>query len=153
MLVTVYREHVGVIAVMLRNGPNTKGRKELPLVQHEPEHTRQLLARNDGQELPLAVPALAEALEVFTELGAVPDEPRHAALEAGQTVHEVGLERLHREERDQPDQRPYPHRALLPRWDMQHVVEEAVFVVPELDAFAATVVHRVRDEHEVLEEL
>src|ERR1700756_2317001 len=36
---------------------------------------------------------------------------------------------------------------------MEHVIVEAVLLIPELNAFAATVVHCVSNVHEMLEEL
>ena len=75
-------------------------------------------------------------------------------LKPGSRSTMLGLERLHREERDQAD-----HRADLQReWagaagQVEHVVVEAVLVVPEADPLAAEVVHGVRDVDEVLEEL
>src|SRR6516225_1330729 len=41
----------------------------------------------------------------------------------------------------------------VPVGEMEHVIVETVFLVPKFDAFAATVVHRVRDMNEMFEEL
>ena len=57
------------------------------------------------------------------------------------------------EQRNQPDHRAQPHGDLLSGRHGQHVVEEIVLIVPEPDALAAHVGHRVGDVEEVLEEL
>ena len=52
-----------------------------------------------------------------------------------------------------PDQRADPERRGRPVRQLESVVEEAVLLVPELDARAADVAHGVRDVDEVLQEL
>ena len=57
-------------------------------------------------------------------------EPLEPAAERAVALERVGLERLHREQRDQPDQRADPQRHPLVVRRVQDVVEEAVFLVP-----------------------
>ena len=80
-------------------------------------------------------------------------EPVKAALETGQLLEQVRLERLDGQQRDQADQRAdleAHHPAVR---ELQNVVEEAVLLIPEGDPLAADVVHRAGDVEEVLEVL
>ena len=90
---------------------------------------------------------------MVAQLGAVLQEPFHPARELRQALQDVRLERLDREERDQSHHGPHLERRRVAVRQVQHVVEEAVLLVPQLDAFAGDVVHRARDVDEVLEEL
>ena len=85
--------------------------------------------------------------------GRCSDEPLQATSEAGQPLESSRLERFDGEERDQPHHRAHLQRRVLAVGHVQHVVEEPVVIVPETDAVAAVVAHRVRDVQEVLPEL
>src|SRR2546422_6292213 len=82
----------------------------------------------------------------------VVDEPLYPALEAGQLVDDLGLERLNGEQRDQPHQRAHLDSGVL-AVGVEHVVKESVLLVPQAQALAAEIVHSVGDVDEVLEEL
>src|SRR5581483_6258160 len=56
------------------------------------------------------------------------------------------------EERNQADERTNLQVVMIAAREMQNIVVEAVLVVPELDTFAAPVVHGVGDVNEVFEE-
>src|SRR5213596_2364410 len=89
---------------------------------------------------------------MLAELRVVVDEPLHPSLEAVELLHDLRLERLDREERDEPHHRAHLERTIV-TVGVEHVVVEAVALVPEVDAFAAEVVHCVGDVDEVFEEL
>src|SRR6516225_7615660 len=81
------------------------------------------------------------------------EEPFQTCLELRQGIQEVWLNRLHREERDKPDQRTDSQRDMRVIWHMQYVVEELILLVPQRDALSPKVVERVGNVEEVLEEL
>ena len=80
------------------------------------------------------------------------DEPLHAVLEPRQAVHEFGIERLDREQRNQADHRTDLHMCRFPVRQVQHVIEETVLTIPQLDFLAADVVHGAADIDEMFEE-
>ena len=77
------------------------------------------------------------------QVGPVVDEPLHPPLESGQTIQQLRLQRVHREQRNQPDHRSHPQRKRCAVRQVQDVVEEAVLFVPQLDTVAAQLFHRV----------
>ena len=78
------------------------GERNSCLVQHVAEHARQLGLGHHREEPPdLAVRAV-RLDDVIGEIRPVVDEPLHAPLEPGQAIDLLGLERLDREQRDQP---------------------------------------------------
>src|SRR5215510_7910055 len=89
---------------------------------------------------------------MLAELGAIFDEPLHAALETRQFVDRLGIEGFHREQRNQSDHRAHCERAALAVGQAEHVVKKPILIIPELDVFAAKVVHRAANIDEVLEE-
>src|SRR5262249_8469001 len=113
----------------------------------------QLLAAHDRQEPAYSTPGLLHDLQMLSELWPVPDEPLQTALEPGQLLDDVRLQGLHREQRNETDQRPDPHVLALAAWKMENMVEHAVRLVPDTHPRAARVVHGVSDLNEVLEEL
>ena len=78
------------------------------------------------------------------------DDHRH---QPGKARDGIRLDHRRCAERQQADQRPHlqTHRPAVGQ--PQHVVEEAVLLVPHLVAMLAATVHRVGDPHEVLDEL
>ena len=63
MLHSVHIEHVGMIAVELRQRANSVGREKLALVQHELENAAQLVGIGDGQQSSFAhAPSLHAAM-------------------------------------------------------------------------------------------
>ena len=91
------------------------------------------------------------------QVGPVLDEPVHAAAERRRACPSAsGSSVCDGEQRDQADQRADPQRDAAVVRRVQHVVEEAVLLVPEVVPFAAVLTaaaHRVRDVEEVLPEL
>ncbi len=66
---------------------------------------------------------------------------------------DVSFEHRGRAERQQTDQRPHFQAHRLAVREPQQIVEEPVLLVPHLVVVLADAVHRVRDPHEVLDEL
>src|ERR1022692_119469 len=90
---------------------------------------------------------------VLRELWPVLEKPARAAPEGRKALHGVRLERRDRKERTETDHRTHAHGEALARRSAHDVVVEAVRVVPEAHVRPGDMVHRVRDEQEVLEEL
>ena len=123
------------------------------LVEHDAQNRPQLIGVHDREQPALGLPLGAHAGDVAGEVRTVVDEPFEPALEAGKPVEQLRLERFDGKERNQADHRPDLQRAALAVRQVQDVVEEAVLVVPQRQAVAAAVVHRVGDVEEVLPEL
>ena len=74
-------------------------------------------------------------------------------LKSGERLEELGLDRLDRQQGDQPDQRADLERDELAGVEMEHVVEELVLLVPQRHDLDADAIERAGDVQEVLEEL
>ena len=116
------------------------------------EHPAQPVGVDDRQQPALALAGHVQLEDVAAQVGAVLLEPPHAGAEVGQAVEDLGLERLHREQGDEADDRPDAD-GRLHAVEGQHVVEEPVVLVPQRHPVVADVVHGVGDGEEVLEEL
>src|SRR5712691_12528736 len=81
------------------------------------------------------------------------NEPLHAALEAGEAINDFRFERLDGEKRDESNHGADLKKMLLSVGQLQHVVKEAVLVVPKRAPAEAKIVHGTRNVNEVLEEL
>src|SRR6185437_104060 len=92
-------------------------------------------------------------LDVSAEIWPIFDEPLHAMLKPGKAINQLRVQRFDSEKRDQSDERPNLERIGLSIRKMQHVIEESIFLVPELDFFPTDVVHGSADVDEVLKEL
>src|SRR5262249_48360994 len=73
--------------------------------------------------------------------------------EVWQPLQHVWFNRLHGEQRHQAHKRTDLQSPELAEREVQHVIEELVFFVPEWHAHAANVVERCGDIQEMLEEL
>jgi len=91
---------------------------------------------------------VVDVLDHGHRLWPVVDEPLGPRLKLGQAAESLRAQRGHREERDQADHRVRAQRHHGAVRELQHVVIEAVLLVPE-----ALVVERRGDQREVLEEL
>ena len=148
-------KHERMRLVHTRHGADAKRREKLRVVEQVPEHAGQPLARRD-REQPVSV-SLADLLRgsghvrnVTPEVGPIAKKPFHPLPKARQPCDDLVLDDLAREQRHQPNEGANAKRCLLPI-HVQHVVIEAVLLVPE--AGAAQRVHGIRDGDEVLEEL
>src|SRR5437773_4172519 len=152
MLHAIHGQHVGMRAVVARQRADAVRRQELVAIEHVAQHARELRSIDDREQPADAAAGDGLRVEVGAELRPIVDEPLQATHEARQPIDDVRLERLHREERNEPD-----HRADLQLADfavgVQHVIVEAIRLVPQREALAAEVVHGPGDVDEVLEEL
>ena len=146
------REHVWMLGVVARDRADAVGREELVLVQHEPQDPRQLLAGDDRQQPALVPSGVVSSWTWSRSSGRLSMNHCMRRLKPGSASTTVGLQRLHREQRDEPDQRAHLQR-LVVAVGVQDVVVEAIRLVPQADALVAHVVHGVGDVDEVLEEL
>ena len=87
------------------------------------------------------------------EVGAVVDEPLHAALETRQLLERRGSRVSTANSGISPTMRAHLERDRAAVGQVEHVVEEAVLFVPQPVAVVAHVVHGLGDVEEVLEEL
>src|SRR6266581_3909080 len=69
------------------------------------------------------------------------NEPLHAALEAGEAINDFRFERLHGEKRDESNHGADFKEVLLSVGQLQHVVKEAVLVVPKRAPAEAKIIH------------
>src|SRR5205085_9970664 len=84
---------------------------------------------------------------------AVLEEPVRVPGEFLQLFEDLSFQDLDGEDRYEPDHGADLERDPLAAWQVQHVVIELVVVVPEADALAAHIGHRLGDVEEMLEEL
>src|SRR2546425_8150847 len=129
------------------------GREKLVLVEHVAKHAREPNAIDESKQ-PSSFP-LSGVLpdHVILQFTAIVQKPHHPAVKTGQTRHQLGLESLDGQEWDETDERAHLERAYGSIGQMEHVVEESVVAVPELDPLPGDVIHGVRDVDEMLEEL
>src|SRR5712691_1578121 len=147
------RKLVRIVTVKLRQGPNAIRREELALVQHELENASELISVGDGQQSPLAHALGAHAGKILGEIRTIINEPLKASLEVRQLVQHLRFQRFHREQRNQSHHGADLHRELFAIGQLEHVIEEAVFFVPQTHAFVTAMAHRVSDVDEVFPEL
>src|SRR5712692_8241644 len=81
------------------------------------------------------------------------EEPFQPCLEIRQSIQELWLNCLHRQEGDKPNQRTDSQRDMRVIWHMQYVVEELILFVPQRDTLSPNVVERISNVEEVLEKL
>src|SRR5438445_325623 len=82
----VHPEDVRLVPMMARERPDAVRREELRLVQHVPEHLREPLTADQGQEAPGASVGGLLKLDVIAEVRAILDEPLHPPLEPRETL-------------------------------------------------------------------
>ena len=108
----------------------------------------------EGEQAAGLLPPGLHAGHVHLQIGAVPDEPFQPLLEGGQPLEHLRFEDGDGEQGNQPHHRADLERQPLPVGQMEHVVKEAVPVVPEMvAALAAGGIHGRGDVEEMLEEL
>ena len=129
-----------------RDGAEPVGRQEGALVEQPPQDAEEVVDTDDAHERP-AAPRHHLARRPLQLIVPV-DQPGEVLAHRPRAGHRVLLDDRERHQRQHAD-----HRAHLDRHDgavraTQLVVVEAVLVVPE-----TLLLHRLRDEREVLEEL
>ena len=147
-------EHVRVIEVVARQRADAVRAEELGLVQHAREDAPQLRLVHDGQH-----PAVGDA-RYCGQVHVAPRARGGGAMKCRRTLAElrqlredVLFEDRHRRQRQQSDDRAHfePRRRAVRQ--PQHVVEEAVLLVPHFVVAIADPVHGAGDVERVLEEL
>ena len=153
MLLPAVVEDVGVLEVVARQRADAMRAEELGLVQHAREDAAQLLLVHDRQHAAVGHAGLPGQVHVGGELGVAADELPGAFPELRQLREDVLFEDRHRRQRQQPHDRAHlePRRGAVR--EPQHVVEEAVLLVPHLVVTLADPVHGAGDGQRVLEEL
>ena len=94
----------------------------------------------------------SHASDVICQVRTVVEEPLHPSLESRQLIEDFLLQSLYREERDQSNHGADLHGEVSAVRQFQHVVEEAIFLVPQSDAVVAAMAHRVGDIDKVFPE-
>ncbi len=122
------------------------GLEELVLVEHAREHAAQLVLVDDRQHASLGDAGLVRQMRVRHEFR-VPrhEEPRIDRETAAACCMVSCLEHGRRGQRQQPDHRAHLQARGAAVGQAQHVVEEAVFLVPHLVLALADAVHRGGD--------
>ena len=145
-------EQVRMALVVPRQGADAMSTEEFPLIEHRREHPAQLVFVQDRCEQAAADPALRRVLNE-------PRQLRTGVEKAAQTCRQVRVPGDHRplEYRDGAEREETNHRAYFQPLRAsarppQHVVEEAVLLVPHADVLAG-VNHRRRDPEVVFDEL
>ena len=145
------RDDIGMIFVIARESPNAVGRQKFLFVQQVPQDGFQPIATHEGKKSP-HTSVVGLRFQMLRKVRSVFDEPLHAVFEPRQAVHEFGIKRLHRKQRNKPHHRTDLHVRRGSVRQMQYVVEEAVFAIPQLDFLAADVVHGPTDIDEMFKE-
>src|SRR5262249_17951415 len=102
-----------------------------------------------GQQAPFTQPGFLPTRHKTGQVRTMLQDPIHAALEFGQPVQKIWLDRLNREQRHQPDERPHLQFAHLSGWKVEHVVKKLILLVPEGKAATAEFLEGPRDEKKV----
>ena len=148
-------ERERMLQVMARQRADAVRAQELVLVEQGGEHALELLLVEDRQQ-PAAVIADEAGLgrrHLGDQLGMAGAELLDHRHQPGKARDRLGLDHRRGAERQQADQRAHLEAHRLAVGQPQHVVEEAVLLVPHLVAVPAAAVHGVGDPHEMLDEL
>ena len=78
--------------MMERERADAMRREKFIFVEHDVQYASELFGIDDGEQSSFCRPGSLHAGDVRGEVGAVCDEPLHAASESGQALHEAGLE-------------------------------------------------------------
>src|SRR6516225_9690105 len=143
---------VGMIEVVAQKGAHPVGREKFRFVEHARKDSLELLAVDKGKQPPHTARRALRHFDVFRNVGMIVDEPLHAPLEAGKAIDDFRFKRFDGEEGDQADHGADLEEVALAVRKVQHVVVEAVLLVPEGNAAGTEVVHGTSDVDKVLEE-
>ena len=141
-----------MVAMNLGERSNAVRRKELALVQHILQDLAELILGRNGKQAALTHARRPHAGHIADEVRPIVDEPLQPPFEARQPLQQLRLQGFHGEQRNQPDHGTNLHWKMRAVRQPQHVVEEAVLLVPQSRAILAAMAHRMRDVDEVLPE-
>src|SRR5215469_8658422 len=153
VFVPVDSHDIRVVAVKLRKCANAIRRQKLSLVQHYAQHSRQPLWTDNGEKSPRSPLLIGDCSYVVAQFRPIFDKPEHASSKSGQCIGNFRLKSFHREQWNKTDHRSNFEKMMIVFREMQYVIKKSVFLVPELDALTATVVHRFGDIDKVFKEL
>ena len=141
-----------VLAMVLRDRTNAERTQEVLFVEGAREDAFEPLVIHDGEQHAAVEALVVERRDVGTERRRVLQEPQHPSAKLRDAQAHTRVADGDREERQQSDQRSNLQRNGAAVVEFEHVVVEAVFVVPQT-IFAGEAIQGVRDVEEVLEEL
>ena len=137
-----------MLVVLATDAADPVGSEERVLIEHPLEDAPESFRADDAEQPSALLPRRPHAGHAGREIRTVVDEPLQPPGERGDPGQLTGLERLHRVERDEPHHAPHSQRDAPAIGEVEDVVVEALFLVPEPEG-----VHRVGDVDEVLPEL
>src|SRR5437762_904430 len=145
-------DFIGMIEMKPGQSANTVRREEFVFVEHTGQHALELLAIDEREEAAHAVRRSLRHFDVFGDIRMIVYEPLHAALEAGQAIHDFRLQGFHGEKGNKAHHRTNLEVVLAAIRQAENVVVKAVLVVPQSHAVYTDVVHGMSDVDEMLEE-
>src|SRR5229473_1678676 len=95
--VSVHVHFVRMVLVKARKSAHPVRRKKLRFVQHAAEHALELLAAHQRKQPAHPARGALRHFDVFRHVRMIVDKPLHAALEARKAIHDLRLQRFHRE--------------------------------------------------------
>src|SRR5258708_10631846 len=140
-----------MVQVITRKRADTVRRKKLRFVEHARQHTLQLLATYQRQQPPHPARRSLRHFDMLGNVWVIVDEPLHATLEPREPINDFRLQRFYREERNQANHGANFQEVLFAIRQMQHIVIEAILLVPQRNSLRSEIVHSPRDIHEVLD--
>src|SRR5262245_50783475 len=117
--------------VVLRQAADAVFGKKFRRAQKPLQYAPHLLVVHNGEFVLLLSIAFQVMAATFGEPPAVVDEPQKVGLELLKRLQVVHAEGFRRIKRDYADQRAHPELLEASVWISEHIVEEAVVLVPE----------------------
>ena len=145
-------DDVGMVGMVARQRADAVRAEELVLVEHLRQHAAELGLVQDGSEPAARDAGLRRVVDRGAQLGTGVEEPLEPLAELGVLRQQLPLEDRGRAQGQQADHRPNLEPLGLAVGQAEHVVEEAVLLVPHARV-PAQVRHRRGDPQEVLAEL
>ena len=125
--------------------------QEFRLVQHAHQQRLHAVAAQQRQQRCLTNALFPPAADEVGQVRAVLQKPGEPCGEVWRLLQLAGMQHLDRVERDKPHHRPHTQRPGRAVRQADHVVEEALFLVPQ--AAVAQLRHAFGNQQEVLEKL
>ncbi|NBW88663.1 MAG: hypothetical protein EBR51_01905, partial [Gammaproteobacteria bacterium] len=145
-------EHERRMQMHARETAQTEVREELVGIDEPLEHALQLMPIDDRERERVAFLARNATHATRHDVLAVVEEPVEVAREFLELGHPGHLETLDRVQRNESHHRTHAQLLEVPVGITQHVVEEAVLLVPQIVRLATHALHRRTDVDVVLEE-
>jgi hypothetical protein len=142
-------DRIGVFEVPARDGADAVRPQEPLLIQHPGQDAPQLVLVHQRQQSPPLDAGHERVGDVGQQVLVAPEEGRHVLGDVGIAVDHVGLDHRGGAQRQQPHQGPDLHARTRAVGQTEHVVEEAVLLVPHLVRVFTERVYRGRDPEEI----